>query len=290
MTDRDALLAAIHAEPMDDAPRLVLADWLDENGEPERAEFIRLQVAQRREYEAHGRTDGLEDLFVRARALFYQPWAEPVRAVFGRGIGMYSRGFPKGPAYPIPADVLIAHLPAAATWIAPETEIHLQAQPGQVKLLAGLPDLRWVPHLAIRRPWRDAPVVSESEIIDLLSSPHLSGLKRLCLAHLGATVETARAIRNAPALGALASLDLSGNRLGRAGGLELARSRNLSSLRHLDLSGNRIGNVAVHAILKSKTLAGLTSLDVSGSRLTPAVAKLLKDRFPAGPERDSVVG
>ena len=289
MTDRDALLAAIHAEPMDDAPRLVLADWLDENGEPERAEFIRLQVAQRREYEAHGRTDRLEDLFVRARALFYQPWAEAVRTVFNRGIAMYSRGFPKGPAYPIPADVLVAHLPAVATWIAPETGLHLRAQPGQFQRLAGLPDLRWVCHLTVQRAWRNETPPAEAEIIDLLSSPHLTGLKRLCLAHLGVTVETARAIRNAPALGALESLDLSGNRLGRAGGLELARCRNLSALRHLDLSDNRIGNAAVQAILKSKTLAGLTSLDVSGTRLTPAVAKLLKDRFPAGPERDSVV-
>jgi uncharacterized protein (TIGR02996 family) len=44
MTDREALLAAIHAEPDDDTPRLVYADWLQENGQPERADFIRLQI------------------------------------------------------------------------------------------------------------------------------------------------------------------------------------------------------------------------------------------------------
>ncbi len=43
-TDREALLAAIWAAPHDDLPRLVYADWLDENGQPERAEFIRLQI------------------------------------------------------------------------------------------------------------------------------------------------------------------------------------------------------------------------------------------------------
>ena len=43
MTDRDALIAAITAHPDDDTPRLVYADWLQENGEPDRAEFIRLQ-------------------------------------------------------------------------------------------------------------------------------------------------------------------------------------------------------------------------------------------------------
>src|SRR5207247_2362789 len=29
--------------PEDNTPRLVLADWLEENGDPDRAEFIRLQ-------------------------------------------------------------------------------------------------------------------------------------------------------------------------------------------------------------------------------------------------------
>src|SRR5262245_30142891 len=44
MSEEDALLAAIHANPDDDTPRLVYADWLDEHDQPERAEFIRVQV------------------------------------------------------------------------------------------------------------------------------------------------------------------------------------------------------------------------------------------------------
>ncbi len=43
MTDRDAFRRAVCAAPDDDTPRLVFADWLDEHGEPKRAEFIRLQ-------------------------------------------------------------------------------------------------------------------------------------------------------------------------------------------------------------------------------------------------------
>jgi uncharacterized protein (TIGR02996 family) len=42
---RQAFLAAIIDAPEDDAPRLIYADWLDEHGECERAEFIRLQCA-----------------------------------------------------------------------------------------------------------------------------------------------------------------------------------------------------------------------------------------------------
>jgi uncharacterized protein (TIGR02996 family) len=43
-TDGDLLLRAICENPAEDAPRLVYADWLDENGQPERAEFIRVQI------------------------------------------------------------------------------------------------------------------------------------------------------------------------------------------------------------------------------------------------------
>lgn len=38
-----AFLQAIRDNPADDTPRLVYADWLDEHGEAERAEFIRVQ-------------------------------------------------------------------------------------------------------------------------------------------------------------------------------------------------------------------------------------------------------
>lgn len=47
MTLPPELLDAIRAAPTDDAPRLALADWLDESGDPEWAEFVRLEVAPR---------------------------------------------------------------------------------------------------------------------------------------------------------------------------------------------------------------------------------------------------
>jgi uncharacterized protein (TIGR02996 family) len=44
MSTEPALLAAVCAAPDDDLPRLVYADWCDENGRPERGEFIRTQI------------------------------------------------------------------------------------------------------------------------------------------------------------------------------------------------------------------------------------------------------
>src|SRR5262249_22626393 len=46
MSLQDAFLADIIAHPEDDAVRLIYADWLDEHDQPERAEFIRLQIAR----------------------------------------------------------------------------------------------------------------------------------------------------------------------------------------------------------------------------------------------------
>jgi uncharacterized protein (TIGR02996 family) len=41
--DGEALFRAICEQPWEDMPRLVYADWLQENGQVERADFIRLQ-------------------------------------------------------------------------------------------------------------------------------------------------------------------------------------------------------------------------------------------------------
>lgn len=40
---RWAFVSSVVETPEDDTPRLVFADWLEENGEPERGEFIRVQ-------------------------------------------------------------------------------------------------------------------------------------------------------------------------------------------------------------------------------------------------------
>lgn len=41
-----ALRTAVEANPGDDLPKLVLADWFDEHEEPERAELLRIEVEQ----------------------------------------------------------------------------------------------------------------------------------------------------------------------------------------------------------------------------------------------------
>jgi uncharacterized protein (TIGR02996 family) len=49
--DEDALLTAIAAAPLDDAPRLVYADWLQDRGQDAKAEYIRAVVGLMHQHE-----------------------------------------------------------------------------------------------------------------------------------------------------------------------------------------------------------------------------------------------
>jgi uncharacterized protein (TIGR02996 family) len=86
-----ALLQAIIDHPDDDDARLVFADWLDEHGQPERAEFIRVQIAM-----GHPRenVDRWLDLEMRENELLERHQREWLDAFPGRVLsGTFCRGF-----------------------------------------------------------------------------------------------------------------------------------------------------------------------------------------------------
>src|SRR5262245_47166997 len=56
----DSFLKAIVENPADDTPRVIYADWLEEHGEHDRAEFIRDQCALAKLAENDQRRPGLE--------------------------------------------------------------------------------------------------------------------------------------------------------------------------------------------------------------------------------------
>jgi uncharacterized protein (TIGR02996 family) len=80
--DWPAFLAAIVADPDDDTARLVAADFLEENGDADRAAFIRIQVELAR-LEATGQGKSLEADHLRAKeraflgplSMYRQLWA-----------------------------------------------------------------------------------------------------------------------------------------------------------------------------------------------------------------------
>jgi uncharacterized protein (TIGR02996 family) len=88
MSDELALLAAILAHPDEDTPRLMYADWLDEHGQPERAEFIRIQCAPDADEVAEDRAYELEERN-RAKWLAGLPQFPGARWEFRRGFPEY---------------------------------------------------------------------------------------------------------------------------------------------------------------------------------------------------------
>lgn len=94
MSDEFSLLAAILSHPDEDTPRLVFADWLDENGFAARAEFIRLQTEITRQPERHPYPPAFKAKSTRFRELFAEhgkAWLAVVGVPLGRAI--FRRGF-----------------------------------------------------------------------------------------------------------------------------------------------------------------------------------------------------
>jgi uncharacterized protein (TIGR02996 family) len=81
MPDDGAFLRAIIENPDDDAPRLIYADWLEEQGRPDRAEFIRVQVALARLAENDPRRTELEARERGLLAAHEADWVRPLQAV-----------------------------------------------------------------------------------------------------------------------------------------------------------------------------------------------------------------
>jgi uncharacterized protein (TIGR02996 family) len=97
MSTEAAFIEAIGADPDDDAPRLVYADWLDDHGQADRAEFIRAQVAlASRENQAD---DESRRLKVRVAALLeahFATWTAELGPFDRKRVEVgFDRGFPE---------------------------------------------------------------------------------------------------------------------------------------------------------------------------------------------------
>lgn len=97
MSTRDDLLDAVRADPEADAPRLVFADFLDEDGEPERAELIRVQCKLARlPWDDFRLSRGLARRAAELVAAHGARWLEgATTGVVGARLRGWERGFPE---------------------------------------------------------------------------------------------------------------------------------------------------------------------------------------------------
>ena len=77
-TEPDGFLTRIREQPDDDGPRLIYADWLDEQNDP-RGEFIRTQLALARLPDFDRRRPELERLESKHLSRHESLWSEPFR-------------------------------------------------------------------------------------------------------------------------------------------------------------------------------------------------------------------
>lgn len=127
-----AFLRAIIENPDDLAPRLIYADWLDEHGDADQAEFIRFQCARGMEADALPRETELLDRR-------WREWSQPILSLIphlARNGISFQHGFPFRLTFRSAGD--LEHLPAIMN-VAPIREMDLDFDGNE----SALPHRRW---------------------------------------------------------------------------------------------------------------------------------------------------
>jgi uncharacterized protein (TIGR02996 family) len=261
--DADALLAAIVADPDDDTPRLAYADWLEEQGELDRATFIRLQVQ-----DAHTEPDtpehrALWDQAERLRKRHRDAWL----ADLPRGLVpkvTFKRGFATEIKWITAAAV--ARLPKRAWARHPIQELIVQDSGGQFDRLLALPQLARIRQLSLHAG-RAADGLTASDLEALASCPNLTGLRSLAI-HSGVGNPLAAALARCPSLTGLTWLYLDDENVDDEGVALFteAGSANLRQLKDFSLHSRRIAAGAAQALARAPALAALEQLSMGGVR------------------------
>jgi uncharacterized protein (TIGR02996 family) len=251
-----AFLADICERPDDDAPRLVFADWLEENGQPQRAEFIRVQIElakldrdDPRRLDLQARETELTIGHAREWETGLPGWAR------SKGHYDYRRG-------------LIGWLNLTQTEFLRRGEAVFRIAPVQTVRLRsvrlGIPELAASPLLGRLSglDLRSNNLIGE-DVEALVTSPHLGALTYLGLLqnNIG---DGLPALAAWPGLARIASLDLTLNYLTEPSLLPLLASHHLGGLRWLGLEQNPLGPAAGRALARASALAGLSRLELRG--------------------------
>jgi uncharacterized protein (TIGR02996 family) len=286
MTHGD-FMRAIRAAPDDDGPRLVYADWLEENGEPARAEFIRVQCARARLPAGDARAG---DLNGRAQALLaenWEAWVGLLRRVAGRSAGLTGETWILGDYHPdgrwrfrrgfveelsLTPDVLLEHADELFG-VAPLRRLNLWRAGPSVPALARLPHLAGVEALEFSDPWDN--LVRADGMAALAASPHLRRLTSLNLSRNDIADAGAAALAGAPWLAGLRALNLVENGLSDAGAEALAVSPRVSGLHSLELGRNGITDRGLGALARSPHLANLRVLGLDRNFIGPSAGAVL---------------
>ena len=246
--DEKALLAAIWANPADDAPRLAYADWLDDRGDADRAEFVRVQIAIARSPVPDDALKNREKVLLDAHR---DEWlGDRANLDLGDGIDRsdlwrFRRGFPDTLA--LGDEEAAAHAPS--------------------RFLVGIGD-------------EEAAALAESPLLANLSTLDLGKYRAGIYLREDIGDAGAQAIAASPHLANLTTLDLGGNAISDEGAHALAASPHLANLTTLLLDFNEVSDAGAQALAESPFLANLTRLHLDSNGIGDEGAAALRARFP----------
>jgi uncharacterized protein (TIGR02996 family) len=282
MTERD-LLAAIRAAPDDDEIRLVYADWLEEQGEPLQAEYVRAAVECSKikdEQDARGQA-----LFGRAQELdrlHGDTWGHRLAGYLPDHLRSwcwsdlhFARGLPGS----VNADVSrFARDAEELMRVFPITSATLRVKgPADLAPLGSLAAFRSVRWLSLFAP----PELGAATIRAVVASPHLRQLKALQLFNL--TMGDEGLIALAEAAGQfphLEMLELTRTGVTGRGVTALARCPLMAHLKSLWLRENAIGREGLRALARAEAPL-LEELWLPDTQFGDVGAALAKARWPA---------
>jgi uncharacterized protein (TIGR02996 family) len=264
MSTEPGLIEAIRQQPADNALRLVFADWLEEHGRTERAEFIRLQVAL-----ADPPDDWAEYRALRAREAALvkqhgQKWFGPLKKL---GVsqwhlrrGLISRVTMTGRKFLEHGEQLLAMTPVHS--------IHLRQVRPVLSELAASPLLGRLIDLGLLDN-----KLNDAAIEVLVSSPHLSGLRNLDLSDNPLGPDSMETLTGSSSLRGLRRLALRNTQIGFEGVRPLVghidypqvfeKTVNMPGLVALDLRDNTIHEEGVTVLGRSPHMACLRELSLS---------------------------
>jgi uncharacterized protein (TIGR02996 family) len=308
-----AFLADVKDRFDDDAPRLIFADWLDDHGEHDRAEFLRAQCLLLSLPPGDPRRPALarreRELLRRRAADWLGPLAkEKVVWMFQRGLLRLDVNVTSA----LPGQLAALAASPAAPWLGElALTVMSAAPPSAVAALSfalATPDLSPPPALRLYGPGFDehlmeavasSPLVptltrllatsctslcrgDAALLLRLLTEPRLARLAVLDLESSKTPESVARALAAAPNLASLRVVNHAYGRAGDAGAAALAASPRLAGLRVLNLWDNGVGDAGARDLAESPHLAGLERLILRGNPIGARARAALRRRFGDG--------
>lgn len=259
MIKEPSLWNAICENPEDDTLRLVYADWLEEHGELDRADLIRVQIeCSRQELPDADWTDAAfrEQELLRKIGDRWQDELPQLPGICWSGL---ERGFP-----------CCAETSDAAAFANAGEVIRTQTPVRSLAFHTLEPKQNWVqdPNNPNLSRLRISNSKCQQQVEDLFQSPQLQQLNCLNLARtplqhrLGS--HGARLLSECPYLSQLTELNLQSQSIGDDGVAALAQSPYLGNLTLLVLQGNALGPESLLSLANSPYLKNLRYLDLHG--------------------------